>query len=148
MCQLSNLIHWMVLHSDLTISEHHHHDGLDLFPDFGRQIPFGTGTSISYNYLDYRFTNNTDITYQLRLWVNGEYLCGELRAADHQPHTFHIHAENEFFSRENGVVYRNGQVFRDVIDPNSGSVLESQLIRTNHARVMYECPPDMIIREG
>ncbi len=32
MCQLSNLIHWMVLHSDLTITEHHHHDGLDLFP--------------------------------------------------------------------------------------------------------------------
>ena len=27
LCQLSNLIHWMVLHSDLTISEHHHHDG-------------------------------------------------------------------------------------------------------------------------
>ena len=54
LCQLSNLIHWMVLHSDLTIAEHHHHDGLDLFPDFGRTIPFGTGTSISYNYLDYR----------------------------------------------------------------------------------------------
>ena len=48
MCQLSNLIHWLVLHSELTITEHHHHDGLDLFPDFGRQIPFGTGTSISY----------------------------------------------------------------------------------------------------
>ncbi|MBO6288010.1 MAG: VanW family protein, partial [Prevotella sp.] len=40
LCQLSNLIHWMVLHSELTITEHHHHDGLDLFPDFGRQIPF------------------------------------------------------------------------------------------------------------
>ena len=48
MCQLSNLVHWLVLHSELTITEHHHHDGLDLFPDFGRQIPFGTGTSISY----------------------------------------------------------------------------------------------------
>jgi len=36
MCQLSNLIHWLVLHSELTITEHHHHDGLDLFPDFGR----------------------------------------------------------------------------------------------------------------
>ncbi|MBR5687634.1 MAG: VanW family protein [Prevotella sp.] len=147
MCQLSNLIHWMVLHSDLTITEHHHHDGLDLFPDFGRQIPFGTGTSISYNYLDYRFTNNTDITYQLRLCVDGEYLCGELRAAEHQPHTFHIHAENEFFSREKGVIYRNGQVFRDVIDPETGRCLESQLIRTNHARVMYECPPSVIIQE-
>ena len=138
LCQLSNLIHWMVLHSELTITEHHHHDGLDLFPDFGRQIPFGTGTSISYNYLDYRFRNDTPNTYQLRLSVDGEYLCGELRAAAPQPHTFHIHAENEYFSREDGVVYRNGQVYRDTIDRATGRCLESHLIRTNHAKVLYD----------
>ena len=147
LCQLSNLIHWLVLHSDLTITEHHHHDGLDLFPDYGRQIPFGTGTSISYNYIDYRVRNDTANTYQLRLHVDGEYLCGELHAAETLPHTFHIHAENEYFSREQGVVYRNGQVFRDIIDRTTGQVLDSQLIRTNHARVMYECPPDVVIHE-
>lgn len=148
MCQLSNLIHWMVLHSDLTIAEHHHHDGYDLFPDFGRKIPFGTGTSISYNYIDYRVRNDTQNTYQLRLWVDDEYLCGELRAQEQQAHTFHIHAENEFFSREDGVVYRNGEVYRDTFDRVTGKLLESQLIRTNHARVLYECPPDLEIREG
>lgn len=148
LCQLSNLIHWMVLHSDLTIAEHHHHDALDLFPDYGRQIPFGTGTSISYNYLDYRVRNDTSNTYQLRLWVDGEYLRGELRAVDPQPHTFHIHAENEYFSREGDVIYRNGQVYRDTIDASTGNVIESQLIRTNHARVMYECPPNIEIRES
>ncbi len=148
LCQLSNLIHWMVLHSDLTIAEHHHHDALDLFPDYGRQIPFGTGTSISYNYLDYRVRNDTSNTYQLRLWVDGEYLRGELRAVDPQPHTFHIHAENEYFSREGDVIYRNGQVYRDTIDASTGNVIESQLIRTNHARVMYECPPNIEIREN
>ena len=142
LCQLSNLIHWMVLHSDLAIVEHHHHDGLDLFPDFGRQIPFGTGTSISYNYIDYRLRNDTSNTYQLRLCVDGEYLRGEIRATEPQLHTFHIHAENEFFSREDGVIYRNGQVFRDVIDSITGNCLESQLIRTNHAKVMYD------LREG
>ena len=147
LCQLSNLIHWLVLHSDLTITEHHHHDGLDLFPDFGRQIPFGTGTSISYNYIDYRVRNDTANTYQLRLRVDDEYLCGELHAAEPLPHTFHIHAENEYFSREQGVVYRNGQVYRDIIDRTTGQVLDSQLIRTNHARVMYECPPDLVIQE-
>lgn len=147
MCQLSNLIHWMVLHSDLTIVEHHHHDALDLFPDFGRQIPFGTGTSISYNYIDYRVRNDSALTYQLKLWVDDEYLHGELRATEPLVHTFHIHAENEYFSREAGVVYRNGQVYRDIIDRNSGNCLESQLIRTNHAMVMYECPPSMEIRE-
>ncbi len=148
LCQLSNLIHWMVLHSDLTIAEHHHHDALDLFPDYGRQIPFGTGTSISYNYIDYRVRNDTKNTYQLRLWVDGEYLRGELRAVDPQTHTFHIHAENEYFSREGDVIYRNGQVFRDTIDATTGNIIESQLIRTNHARVMYECPPNIEIREN
>ncbi len=148
LCQLSNLIHWMVLHSDLTIAEHHHHDALDLFPDYGRQIPFGTGTSISYNYIDYRVRNDTSNTYQLRLWVDGEYLRGELRAVDPQPHTFHIHAENEYFSREGDVIYRNGQIYRDTIDASTGNVIESQLIRTNHARVMYECPPNIEIREN
>ncbi len=147
LCQLSNLIHWMVLHSELTITEHHHHDALDLFPDFGRQIPFGTGTSISYNYIDYRIKNETENTYQLRLRVDDEYLRGELRAMQQLPHTFHIHARNEFFSRENGIVYRNGEVYRDVIDRRTGVVVDSTLIRTNHARVMYDCPPDMVIRD-
>ncbi len=147
LCQLSNLIHWMVLHSELTIAEHHHHDGLDLFPDFGRQIPFGTGTSISYNYIDYRVRNDTNNTYQLRLWVDAKYLHGELRALKPQQHTFHIHAENEFFSREDGIIYRNGEVWRDVIDCETGNRVDSQLIRTNHARVMYECPPSVVIHE-
>lgn len=147
MCQLSNLIHWLILHSDLTITEHHHHDALDLFPDFGRQIPFGTGTSISYNYLDYRFRNDTTKTYQLRLCVDGEYLYGELRANEASPHTFHIHAENEFFSKEDDTIYRNGQVFRDTIDRNTGRLLDTQLIRTNHAKVMYELPASAIIQE-
>ena len=56
MCQFTNLIHWMVLHSPLDIVEYHHHDNLDLFPDFGRQVPFGIGTSVFYNYGDYRLT--------------------------------------------------------------------------------------------
>lgn len=79
MCQFSNLIHWMVLHAPLTITEQHHHDQFDLFPDFGRQVPFGTGTSIFYNYLDYRFRNDTEQTYQLLVHTTPTHLCGELR---------------------------------------------------------------------
>ncbi|MDE5570617.1 MAG: VanW family protein [Prevotella sp.] len=138
MCQFTNLIHWMVLHSDLTIVEHHHHDGIDLFPDFKRQIPFGTGTSIVYNYLDYRFLNRTSRTYQLMVWSDGEYLRGEFRADFPQDNSYHIHAENEFFSEENGVVYRNGLVYRDTIDRRTGVCISKELLRRNHAKVMYD----------
>ncbi len=138
MCQMTNLIHWMILHSDMEITEHHHHDGLDLFPDFQRKIPFGTGTSIMYNYLDYRFRNNTKRTYQLVIYTTPEYLCGELRADNPQRYKYHIMAENIYFSRENGVVYRNGEVYRDKVDKVTGEHVEKKLIRQNHAKVMYD----------
>ncbi len=138
LCQFTNLIHWMVLHSDLTIVEHHHHDGLDLFPDYHRQIPFGTGTSIVYNYLDYRFRNDSANTYQLLTHTDGEYLRGELRAMQTLPCAYHIHARDEHFSRERGVVYRNGIVERQVIDKHTGECLQCDIIRRNHARVMYD----------
>ena len=138
MCQLSNLIHWMILHTDLTITEHHHHDNLDLFPDFKRVIPFGTGTSIMYNYLDYRFKNTTDNTYQLIIYTTDEYLCGELRAIKEENYKYHIHAEDVFFSRENDIVYRNGKVYRTKIDKNTGKEIKKELIRENHAKVCYD----------
>lgn len=138
MCQMTNLIHWMILHTPLTIVEHHHHDGLDLFPDFNRQIPFGTGTSICYNYLDYRFRNDTAATYQLLVWVDGEYLRGELRSDRSQDLRYHIKAEGEGFVREDGVLYRTGTVWRETVDPRSGNLVERTLLRKNHARVMYE----------
>ncbi|MDD6611079.1 MAG: VanW family protein [Clostridiales bacterium] len=138
MCQFTNLIHWMILHTPLKIVEHHHHDGMDLFPDFNRQIPFGTGTSIVYNYLDYRFYNPTDTTYQLIVYTTPAYLCGELRATKPQKYTYHIVAENEHFEEHRGVVYRCGEVYRRIIDPRTGNCIKKQLIRRNHAKVMYD----------
>lgn len=138
MCQFTNLIHWMILHSPLDIVEHHHHDGVDLFPDFNRVVPFGTGTSILYNYKDYRFKNNTNQPFQLVVYTTDEYLCGELRTTQPPEYSYHIKAEEEYFSRENGVVYRNGKVYRSVVDKTNGNLVEKSLIKTNHAQVMYD----------
>ncbi len=138
LCQFTNLIHWMVLHTPLTIVEHHHHDGMDLFPDYNRQVPFGTGTSIVYNYLDYRFKNESDITYQLVTYVTDTHLCGELRASAELPIKYHIKTENERFVRIKDTVYRKGQVYRICIDKTTGNELSRELIRDNNAQVMYD----------
>lgn len=138
MCQFTNLIHWLVLHSPLTITEHHHHDGVDLFPDFGRVVPFGTGTSILYNYKDYRFKNNTSYTFQLLIATDEEYLNGSLLCDSVLPENYHIYVEDEFFSRENGTVYRNNKIYRRTVDVKTGNTINTELIKTNHAKVMYD----------
>ena len=138
LCQFTNLIHWLVLHAPLEIVEHHHHGGMDLFPDFGRQIPFGTGTSVVYNYLDYRFRNNTDKIFQLIVYTTDEYLCGELRCSDELGIKYHIKSENERFVKTDDVVYRKGEVYRECIDKLTGNIISRELIKSNCAKVMYD----------
>lgn len=138
MCQFTNLIHWMILHTSMQIVEHHHHDEMDLFPDYGRQIPFGVGTSIMYNYLDYRFKNTTENVFQLIVYTTPEYLCGELRTDKELPYKYHIKAEGEFFSKEQSGVFRNNCIYRECFDKKTGKLFAKELLKKNHAKVMYD----------
>ena len=137
LCQLANLIHWMVLNSPLTVTELHHHSDA-LFPDDRRRVPFGTGTSVFYNYVDYRFRNDTDQTVQLLLWVEEETLCGELRSEVPFPCRYRLIEENSHFRKEEDGYYRISRVSREVIDRISGEVLRRETVLDNHSRVMYD----------
>ena len=132
MCQFTNQLHWMVLHSPLDVVEHHHHSAYDLFPDFNRQSPYGTGTSIVYNYLDYRFRNNTDQAFQVVVSLTAEHLRGELRAERALPMKYHVREEDAYFYREGPDVYRHNRIIRTATDKRSGnSVLREELLENN-----------------
>lgn len=137
LCQFTNLLHWMVLHSPLEIVEHHHHGAIDLFPDFNRQIPFGAGTSIVYNYLDYRVFNATQNTFQFRISLTGEHLKGELRAAEPLTVKYHLQEKDAHFQEEGGEVFRRNKVYRSVRDKFTGNEIAHELIIESNARVLY-----------
>ncbi len=61
LCQLSNLIYWMALHTPLVVTERHRHS-YDVFPDSNRTQPFGSGATCVYNYRDLQIFNGTDQT--------------------------------------------------------------------------------------
>lgn len=149
LCQLANLIHWLVLNSPLTVTELVHHSDA-LFPDSGRRVPFGTGTSVFYKNVDYRFINTTDRDVQLLVWVDENELCGELRATEPFPYKYRITEENQGFIEEDGVFYRVSRVFRLTLD-RERHVLRRELVLDNHSKVMYDyslIPRDQIITPG
>ena len=146
LCQMANMIHFLVLNSPLEVTELHHHSDA-LFPDEKRRVPFGTGTSVAYNNVDYRFKNTTDSPVQLLLWIEDGYLCGELRCEKKFPYRYKLAEENHFFAKEGEDYYRNSRVYRIVIDRESGEEIAKELILENHSRVMYDyslIPKDQI----
>lgn len=146
LCQMANMIHWLVLNSPLEVTELHHHSDA-LFPDERRRVPFGTGTSVFYNNIDYRFKNNTDQDVQLLVWIENGELCGELRSEREYPCRYKLVEENHHFKKENDKYFRISQVYRIVIDKLTNEELYKELILDNHSEVMYDyslIPEDQI----
>lgn len=135
-CQLANLIHWMVLHSPLTVLERSEHS-FDPFPDKGRVLPWGVGCSIVYNYVDLVLRNDTATTFQLRAWVGERHLRGELRADRPTPTAYRVEARGEQFLRREGRVYRRNEIWRTTIDKRTGEAVGVELLRRNCAWVKY-----------
>ena len=146
LCQMANMIHWLVLNSPLEVTELHHHSDA-LFPDERRRVPFGTGTSVCYNNVDYRFKNNTDQNVQILVWVENGELCGELRSEREYPCRYKLVEENHHFKKEGDKYYRISQVYRIVIDRTTNEELYKEIILDNHSEVMYDyalIPKDQI----
>lgn len=137
LCQLANMIHWLVLNSPLITTEFYHHTDA-IFPDDRRRVPFGTGTSVFNNYLDYRFLNNTNQKIQLILWVEDGNLNGELRSEEEFPLRYKLEEVDHHFSLEEGIYYRNSKVYRHVIDRKTGEEVGLELILNNHSKVLYD----------
>ena len=138
-CQLANMIHWLVLHSPLTVTERSEHS-FDPFPDRGRQVPFGTGAAIFYNYVDLQFHNGTQDTYQLLLWMTDKDLCGELRASRLPAESYHLLEREPRFERTPQGVFRKNEIWRRVIERRTGRMLREELVKRNEARVLYPLP--------
>lgn len=140
-CQLANLLHWMVLHSPLTVVERSEHS-FDPFPDHRRVLPWGVGCSIVYNYVDLVVRNDTGTTFQLRAWVGERHLRGELRADESTPYSYSVQARAEELLRTpSGDVYRRNEIWRQVFSKRTGRLLGEECVKRNCALVTYEPDP-------
>lgn len=136
LCQLANLIHWLVINSPLEVVELHHHSDA-IFPDSNRRVPFGTGTSIFYKNVDYRFKNTSDQTVQMIIWQESGELLGELRSEKPFPYKYRIIEEGHFFSKEEDEYFRNSMVYRLVMN-SENEIIKKELLLKNHSKVLYD----------
>ncbi len=137
LCQCSNLLYWMTLHTPLTVTERHHHS-YDVFPDSRRTQPFGSGATCSYNYRDLMIENRTPHTWRLCLQVTDTHLEGAWHCDSPQNLRYEIYEKDHFMRGERwGGYTRHNTIFRRVFDGN-GAQIGDEYICENHAMMMYE----------
>jgi len=134
LCQLANLIHWLIIHSPLTVTERQHHS-INYFPDDRRVVPFGVGATVFYNYLDYQFRNDTPYIFQLLFWLDEKCLNGDLHADSQLPYKYRVFEKNHRFVRaRDDNYYRVNEIWR-VKRGRKDS--EPELLQKNRALVKY-----------
>lgn len=135
LCQLANLLFWLALHTPLAIAERHHHS-FDLFPDDRRVVPFGSGTSIFYNYVDLRFHNPTEYTFTIQVWLTDTFLEGRILSDRELEHSYKVEERNHRFYEEKGKRWRENEIWRLKTD-HAGHVLSEARVIQNKAEVKY-----------
>lgn len=136
LCQLGNLLYWMALHTPLTIKERWRHS-YDVFPDVNRTIPFACGATLSYNYVDLQLQNNTDYSFQINLFLDDEYLHGEITCNTTLSCQYNIFETDHLFKQQWwGGYTRHNKIWRKITHLEEDSTI-TELVSENHAIMMY-----------
>lgn len=135
LCQLSNLIYWMTLHTSLTVTERYRHSH-DIFPDVNRTQPFGTGATCSYSSLDLQIYNGTNNDFQLIVYLTKDDLVGEWRSSQSSLLKYEVYEKEHSITPSFwGGYIRNNMIYRKVYD-NIGFI-KDEYITENHAYMIY-----------
>ena len=143
LCNLANTINLLILHSPLTITElHHHSDALAPDPN-GHHVPYSAGTSVNYNFIDYRFRNDTDQVVQLCTWCEGDELMAELRSEHPYPYTYRLTEEGHHFHKEDdGTFYRYSKIYKETLEHDAETddykVVKRELSWDNRSKVYFD----------
>lgn len=137
LCQLSNLIYWMTLHTPLTVMERWRHTH-DVFPDSNRTQPFGSGATVVYNYVDLQIKNDTAYEYQLKVLVGNKDLEGEWRCGQPLRVKYKIYESEHLIKQEWWGGYMRHNVIRRSISDENDNIIGDDFVTENHAIMMYE----------
>lgn len=136
LCQMGNLLFWMFLNAGLTILERHRHS-FDVFPDVNRSMPFGSGATLAYNYLDLQVRNDCHYSIQIILELDDNYLYGRLMADTKPTFDFLVREEEHEIRHEKwGGFSRHNRLVRYRIEKDGSLTPDFELF--NHALLMYQ----------
>ena len=139
LCQLSNLLCWMFLHTPLTLVERHGHCIKD-FPEPPSDAPFGVDATVAEGWLDLRVRNDTDCTFQIAVSFHGDRICGSVYAERDWGLTYQVINQDLTYYRLGGAVYEEVDIVQRAQETSSGMWVSTRRMYRNRCRIGYPPP--------
>ena len=146
LCQLSNLLCWMFLHTPLTLTERHGHQVKD-FPEPPSDAPLGVDATVAEGWLDLRVRNDTEVTFQIAISFDQAHITGRVYTARDLGLTYEAINENLVYYRQNGRVYEGVDVVQRAIDTSSGICVSTRRMYRNQCEIGYQLPAGTAVQE-
>lgn len=135
LCMLSNLLFWLLLHTELTVAERHGHRE-KAFPEPPSDAPLGVDATVAEGWLDLKFKNDTGKKFQLEISFDEQRIYARVYS-DHAPAQVPVVENGPVrYLREAGEIFEYAPVLRS-----------GELLYTNRCRIVYTLPEGTKIEE-
>lgn len=147
-CQMSNLLFWMFLHTPLTIVERHGHNVKD-FPEPPSDAPMGVDATVSEGWLDLKVKNETELSFQVRITFDEDHIIGRLLTDQNNGRFYEVINGKPFYYRKNDKIYEEVDVKQKTILTATGDCISEKLLYRNKCEIGYPLPEGTdIARKG
>ena len=147
LCQLSNLLFWMFLHTPLTVIERHSHK-VKKFPEPPSDAVIGVDAAVSEGWLDLKVRNDTENIFQINIYFDDKNIKGQILTNEDMGRTYVITNGTPVYYESNNKIYEKIDVIQKTILPDSGECVSSKLLYVNLCEIGYQLPEDIIIEKN
>ena len=140
LCQLSNMLFWLFLHTPLTIVERHGH-AVETFPSTNEDLPCGTDATINEGWLDLKIRNETDNTFQIEVSFDERFMYGRILSQKPVNTEYTVFNSSVSYIKQDGKLYQIAHVCRAEKDKKSDKQVSKELY-INRCEIGYELPED------
>ena len=144
LCQLSNMLFWMFLHTPMTIIERHGH-AVESFPSTTEDLPFGTDATISEGWLDLKVRNGTNHSFQVVILFDGKYMYGKILSQKPVHTNYTVFNSSVSYIKRNEIIYQISVVCREEVNQETGEHTKRELC-TNQCEIAYPLPDNIEVK--
>ncbi len=143
LCQMSNLLFWIFLHTPLTIVERHGH-GIKDFPEPPSDAPIGVDATVSEGWLDLKVRNDTDHNFQIATSFDDKNIKGCILTDVKPTAAVKITNGKPVYYRKENKIFEEVDIIQNVFQAGEDhDLISSRRLYRNCCEIGYQLPENI-----